>query len=48
MKEWRLKCIQSASIKDELVDRQRSIDVMEQRLQEYSAIINEKQIPFSL
>ena len=42
MKEWRLKCIQSASIKDELVDRQRSIDVMEQRLQEYSAIINEQ------
>jgi hypothetical protein len=47
MKEWRLKSIQSASIND-LVDRQRSIDVMEQRLQEYSAIINEKQIPFSL
>ena len=47
MKEWRLKSIQSASI-NELVDRQRSIDVMEQRLQEYSAIINEKQIPFSL
>ncbi len=42
MKEWRLKCIQSASIKDELANHQHSIDVMEQRLQEYSAIINEQ------
>ena len=42
MKEWILKCIQPASIKDELVDCQVSIDVMEQQLQEYSVVINEQ------
>jgi hypothetical protein len=34
-----LKCLQLSSVKDELVEQQHCIKVMEQQLEEYSAII---------
>jgi hypothetical protein len=38
MKEWRSKCSQIADNQDELVDRLRDMEVMEEQLQEYSNI----------
>ena len=38
MKEWRSKCSQIADNQDELVDRLRDMEVMEDQLQEYSNI----------
>jgi hypothetical protein len=35
MKEWRSKCSQIADNQDELVDRLRDMEVMEEQLQEY-------------
>ncbi len=43
MKEWRSKCSQLADSQDELVDCLRNMEVMEQRLQEYSEIISSQQ-----
>jgi hypothetical protein len=43
MKEWRSKCSQLADSQDELVDRLRDMEVMEQQLKEYSNIISSQQ-----
>jgi hypothetical protein len=42
-KEWRSKCSQLADSQDELVDRLRDMEVMEQQLKEYSNIISSQQ-----
>jgi hypothetical protein len=39
LKEWQSKCLKLECVKDDLVDQQRSIVLMEQQLQEYSEII---------
>ncbi len=43
MKEWRYKCSKLADSQDELVDRLRDMEVMEQQLKQYSDIISSQQ-----
>jgi len=42
LKAWRLKCLEMEIVKDELVDQQQSIIVMERRLKEYSEAISDQ------
>jgi hypothetical protein len=42
LKAWQSKCLEMEIVKDELVNQQRSIIVMEQRLKEYSEVISDQ------